>query len=366
MGRQTIRSSHANDPRRQPTIKTLIPYAELIRLHRLGGNLNIFFPCFYGYIITVLTTHPLPSPPKVFGFRLPLMVASAFLLRSMGCAWNDIMDASADRQVERTRSRPMARRAISVPMACFFTAGLFVLWISTLIPLIPDHGHLVVYTLPQILMVLIYPLGKRVSYYAQFWLGITLGWGVFLGAEMAGFDVVTHITKAFGALLEGKYVPIRRLSPLNEPRVHSLGACYAGYVVWSVIYDTIYAFQDVRDDRKAGLKSMAVLLGAKAKPLLAVLSAFQVLIFAYVAVLIRAEQLPDAFHNVLEPRDILKNMWSYFLYAVLGNFVALASIIAKVDLEDPKSCNWWFQHANIWVGVSIGAGLVAQYIFMAL
>ncbi|KAF2187329.1 hypothetical protein K469DRAFT_705022 [Zopfia rhizophila CBS 207.26] len=100
----------------------------------------------------------------------------------MGCAWKNITDADIDRLMERTRSRHMARRASSVPMAHFFAAGFDGGLDCDIDSISPGAGRLGAYAVS-------YPYRKRVSNYAQVWVGNTLGWNVLLGSATAGFDV---------------------------------------------------------------------------------------------------------------------------------------------------------------------------------
>ena len=153
----------------------------------------------------------------------------------------------------RPRLRPMARGAISLPAAYVFTAAQVSVWLAALFLLLPGRWPL--HAAPVLLLVWLYPFAKRVTNYAQIVLGITLGWGVQVGAAVMGLDVLGTDADAERAGLAGVYL-----------------VC----VVWTMILNTVYAHQDVRDDMKAGIKSMAVLWLHWTKALLWVLSFVQI------------------------------------------------------------------------------------------
>jgi 4-hydroxybenzoate polyprenyltransferase len=297
------------------------PYMELMRLHKPVGVLAIFFPYLYGYLYALQVSPGFLSPWEIVG-RLLLLVFSTFILRSLGCAWNDIADAELDAQVERTRSRPMARGAISYPAAYTFNAGLYALWLMTLGPLLPNRHAFGVYITPLTVLVMAYPYMKRITHFAQVELGITLGWGVLIGASAGGVDILA-------------------ITSQKTPKSAALGLwlLYATYLVWTVIYDVVYAFQDVRDDIKAGAMSMAVLLQHRPKQILSVLSMIQIGLLLWVGLTLAGVAV------------------AYHLFAVGLAGMALVTMIQQVDLDDPKSCGKWFKRGTIWIDFAIAAGL---------
>ena len=228
------------------------PYAELMRIHKPVGTMNIFFPYLFGSLFAGRVSDPSIRPRSLLT-HIGALLGAAFILRSAGCTWNDIAGRDLDRLVERTRLRPMARGAISLPAACAFTAVQVGIWLAALSWLLPGRWPL--YAAPLLFFVGLYPFAKRVTNYAQLLLGVTLGWGVLIGAAVVGLDVL------------GTDAGAERLG---------LAGLFLVYVVWTVIHDTVYAHQDVRDDMKAGIKSMAVLWLHWTKALLWVLSIVQV------------------------------------------------------------------------------------------
>ena len=262
----------------------------------------------------------------------------------MGCAWNDIVDMDVDCLVERTKNRPMARRAIPVPLAYCFTAGLLVIWAACIKQLVPQSTSSGSYAIPLVMLVMAYPYAKRVTNYAQVLLGVTVGFGVIFGAAMGNFDVLHMASQAIIAAVNAKDPqPLSNL--LKDSRVLGLVLLYAVCVVWNVITDTVYAFQDVRDDQKLKLKSTAVRYMKRAKSVMSVLAVLQVGLLAKVAALLNGVS------------------WLFMGSAVGGNAVTLFCLVRCVDLNDPKSCGWWFKIASLWIGSTIGVGFILQFIW---
>lgn len=289
-----------------------------MRLNKPVGTMNIFFPYLFGALFAGCVSRPVINPKWLLARSVSLFIA-AFVLRSAGCTWNDIADRDLDRLVERTCSRPMARDAISLRAAYMFTAAQVGIWLAVFSQLLPELW--IPYAAPLLFLVWLYPFAKRVTDYAQVVLGITLGWGVLVGAAVVGRDASASDT----------YVEWQGLASL-----------YLVYVVWAVIHDTVYAHQDLRDDLTAGIRSMAVRFLRRTKALLWALAAVQIGLLGAVGLLMRS------------------GMW-YYLGAVGGNAVILYNMILRVKLSDPQDCLWWFQTGSLLVGGSIVAGLWGEY-----
>ena len=143
---------------------------------------------------------------------------------------NDLWDRRLDRQVERTAARPLSAGTISVMQALVFLALLCLVGLAELLQLPVTAVMAGIAALP---LVVLYPLAKRVTWWPQAVLGLTFSWGVPLGWTAASAAI-----------------------PPAE-----LLFVYAGSVAWVFGYDTIYAVQDMADDRKVGVKSSALGLG---------------------------------------------------------------------------------------------------------
>ena len=163
-------------------------------------------------------------------YLMVLFLIGAVTMRAAGCVVNDLWDRRLDQKVERTAARPLAAGIISVPAAMLFLAFLGLIGLAVLVQL-PKLAILTgIAALP---LVVLHPLAKRVTWWPQAVLGLTFSWGVPLGW-----------TAATAAL----------------PPVE-VGLIYAGTVCWVFGYDTIYAVQDMKDDRIVGVKSSALGLG---------------------------------------------------------------------------------------------------------
>ena len=214
----------------------------------------------------------------------------------------------------------MISDAVSLRAEYLFTAVQVGVWVSILSQLLPDRW--LSNAAPLLFLVWLYPFTKCVTDYAQVMLGITLGWGVPINAAVLGIDVWNLST-------DGEW--------------DGLAGLYLVYVTWAIIHDTVYAHQDVRDDLKAGIKSIAVRLLHRTKALLWVLAVVHVGLLGWIGARMQAD------------------MW-YYLGAIGGNTLVLVSVISQVNLSDPQDCLSWFQAGSLLIGASIVAGLWGEYI----
>jgi 4-hydroxybenzoate polyprenyltransferase len=329
-----------------------MPFVELARFDRPVGIPIIVYPFLYGFLFAVLTRNPVPGPSYILSFRLPLLLVSGTLLRALGCVWNDIIDIDFDRQVKRTRHRPLARGAISVVVAGNFFGWLLVAWIIALLPLFPDRQRLVIYMVPLLSMVIIYPFMKRATHFPQAFLGITLGWGVLMGAAMADTDPLGDMSCTWRQDCR---------QTVSDPQVRGLFTLYGCYILWTLIYDTVYAFQDVKDDLNAGVKSMAVRLNRHPRSCLLLLAA------------VKSAGLGSAGYDLAQATSgyqqhflgTLMTIWPYTVVTMIIGSCSLGIMIAKVDLQDPRSCGFWFKAGSILVGSSTALGLGLLYLLQA-
>jgi 4-hydroxybenzoate polyprenyltransferase len=203
----------------QPSRLSLI--AELIRLPNQTGTLLLMMPTWWAL---VLASHGRPDPILIVIFSL-----GSFLMRSAGVILNDAADRRLDREVERTRMRPLASGRL--PMGTALAVLLVLLAIAGNLLLLLDR--LALFLSPvAVLLAAAYPFAKRILPLPQAVLGVAFGWGVVMAWAAAR-----------GAL---------------EPQAWLL---FAATIAWAVAYDTIYALQDQADDRRAGIKSSAILFG---------------------------------------------------------------------------------------------------------
>lgn len=201
------------------------PYTRLARLDRPVGVWLTLFPC---WAALTQSARGIPDVQTLVVFTL-----GAALMRSAGSTINDIADRKFDGHVERTRFRPLANGQIGMPHAFVFLAVQLALAASLLVLLTPYTRLIAVCVLP---LVFIYPLCKRFTHWPQAILGAAFNWGMLMAwTEIAGCIPA-------GAVL-----------------------MWTGAIAWQIGYDTVYAYVDVKDDTRLGLKSTAILFGQYGK-----------------------------------------------------------------------------------------------------
>jgi 4-hydroxybenzoate polyprenyltransferase len=207
------------------------PYINVMRLDRPVGVYLLFLPCLFG-LLAGYSINPIPLF-QLFYF-IALCAIGSIIMRGAGCIINDLWDQNIDQQVERTRLRPIASGALSIPNALVF---LVILLAIGLVILLQFSMPSIVIGFISMIPVILYPLAKRVTWYPQLALGITFNIGVLI----AGASVVTSSN-----ILD--YLP--------------LALIYLGTIFWTFGYDTVYASQDIEDDARIGVKSSALKFGA--------------------------------------------------------------------------------------------------------
>ncbi|KAK0517142.1 hypothetical protein JMJ35_000297 [Cladonia borealis] len=254
-----------------------------------------------------------------------LILGGSFFLSNAIYIWNDWFDAPLDALVERIGNRPIPRGAVSPFDAAVFTttqvvgAALFLPYLST------SAAQSAIYALPGIIS---YPWAKRHIDFPQAVLGFCMGWGVIMGSVAIGIKPVAM--GVFGSC--------------PKPRAEYSTMClFSADAVWPMIYDTIYARQDLKEELKVGIKSLAVLYGDRTKVLLWQLLTLMITLL-FTSGWLGAMGVP------------------YFLVTVGGATMSIRLMIVRVDLDDTKSCWWWFSDGFWIVGGPIAGGLLAEYI----
>ena len=204
------------------------PYAALIRLDRPVGTYLAFLPALMGLNLALL--YDSGSGFVDWLLLAGILFAGAWLMRSAGCIWNDWLDRDLDKNVARTRNRPIASGQISAQAALLFLVILLMLALILVLFLPPQVFWAALLILPGILL---YPMMKRWIDAPQLWLGITFNAGVWVA-----------------------WLAVHGTDSLIPPLL-----LYIGCVFWTLGYDTVYALQDLEDDEKTGIRSMARLLG---------------------------------------------------------------------------------------------------------
>ena len=201
----------------------LRPYASLMRVDRPIGTWLLFWPCAWGVAL---------AGGRMLGLYAALAVG-AFVMRSAGCVYNDIVDRDLDGQVERTKLRPLASGRVSLRAAWVLAIGLSLIGLIVLLDLKPVAQ---IVALASLALVAVYPFMKRITWWPQAWLGLVFSWGA-----LVGWTAVTG-TLGWPAIL-----------------------LWAGSVMWVIGYDTLYAIQDIEDDALVGVKSSARRMGGNVR-----------------------------------------------------------------------------------------------------
>ncbi len=226
----------------------LRPWLKLGRFDRPAGIWLLMLPGWQGIALAAIGQDRWPDPALLIAF-----FAGAALMRAAGCAYNDIVDRDIDAKVARTALRPIPSGQISVRQAWAFLIGCSLVALLILVCLNPWAGLLGVASLG---LVAAYPFMKRITWWPQAWLGLTFNWGALMGFAAANGGAPLWRWVASG-------LPLDSLSLGNGLSI-AAGLLYAGGVLWTLGYDTIYAVQDLEDDALAGVKSSARRLGAGA------------------------------------------------------------------------------------------------------
>ena len=197
-------------------------FIELTRLKKPIGFMLLFWPCAWG----LTSAYDFSNDFKNYFFYLILFFLGAVLMRSAGCIVNDILDKEYDKKVERTQNRPIASNNISVKVGILYSATLCFL---ALLVLLNFNKITIILALGSMPLAFTYPLMKRFTYWPQLFLGITFNYGLILG-----WTAITGQINLIPVLL------------------------YFGAIFWTLGYDTIYGYQDIKDDEIIGLKSTSI------------------------------------------------------------------------------------------------------------
>jgi 4-hydroxybenzoate polyprenyltransferase len=284
------------------------PYLRLSRFDRPIGSWLLLMPCWWSAAIAAGMTGDLGQLPLI----LVLFFIGAFVMRGAGCTWNDITDRDLDARVERTRSRPIPAGQVSVPQAAVF---LVIQALIGLAVLLQFNRFAVMTGIASLIIVAVYPFMKRITWWPQIVLGLAFSWGALMG-----FAVI-----------------LGRIDPTAL-------VLYAGSIAWVIGYDTIYAHQDAEDDALIGVKSTALLFGARTHRAL--------VIFYGLAVVLIGTALALA-----------GTRWPAWIG--LAAFAAhLVWQIRRLEISDPALCLRLFK-SNRDAGLLLFAGLLVDAVMRA-
>jgi 4-hydroxybenzoate polyprenyltransferase len=272
-------------------MKQLNLFIELTRLKKPIGFMLLFWPCAWGLTLAYDFSNSLNN----YFFYLFLFFMGSVLMCSAGCIVNDISDKEFDKKVERTKNRPIASGNVSVKLGLFYT---IILCSIAFLVLINFNNLTIILALGSMPLAFTYPLMKRFTYWPQLFLGITFNYGLVLG----------------WTAIQGE---------INAVAI----IFYFGAIFWTLGYDTIYGFQDIKDDEIIGVKSTSIKF--KKKPKLFLTTCYLLFLISLILV-----------------SFIMKlNSMSYFFILISAVHLFFFQIY-NFNYQDPKTCLKIFKSNN--------------------
>jgi len=203
-------------------MKQINLFIELTRLKKPIGFMLLFWPCTWGLTLAYDFSNNL----NYYFFYLSLFFLGSVLMRSAGCIVNDILDKEFDKKVSRTKNRPIASGKMSIKLGLTY---VIFLCFTALLVLLNFNAYTIILALGSMPLAFSYPLMKRYTYWPQLFLGITFNYGLILGWVCIANQI--------------ELVPI---------------ILYTGAIFWTLGFDTIYGYQDIKDDEIIGVKSTSI------------------------------------------------------------------------------------------------------------
>ena len=278
-------------------------FNDLIRLKKPIGFMLLFWPCAWGLTIA----YDFSNSFKNYFFYLLLFFLGAVLMRSAGCIVNDILDKEFDKKVERTKNRPITSNKISIKLGVFYSITLCFL---ALLVLLNFNKITIILALGSMPLAFTYPLMKRFTYWPQLFLGITFNYGLILGWTAINGEI--------------------NLLPI---------LFYFGAIFWTLGYDTVYGYQDLKDDEIIGLKSTSIKF--KNNPIKFLIMCYAVFLFTILMI------------------GLLMDLNKIFYLIYLIIFFQMSYFqIKKLNIENKLICLKIFK-SNNFLGLLVFLGLVA-------
>ena len=267
-------------------------FLELTRLKRPIGYMLLFWPCAWGLTLAFDFSNNL----LIYLFYLFLFFLGSVLMRSAGCVMNDIVDRKFDRNVERTKNRPLASGEVSIRVALIY---VIILCFLAFLVLINFNYFTILLALASMPFAFTYPLMKRYTYWPQLFLGFTFNYGLILGwvsinSEVNLVAIIFYLVAIF---------------------------CTLGY-------DTIYGFQDIKDDEIIGLKSTSIKFKSNPR------------IFLNLCYLI-------FFISIIIIGILMELNKYYFLFLFIIFFQLFFFQLKKLNIQMPNSCLMIFKSNNL-------------------
>ena len=287
-------------------MKHLNLFIELTRLNKPIGYMLLFWPCVWGLTLV----YDFNSEINTYFKYLIFFLLGSILMRSAGCIVNDITDKKFDQKVERTKNRPIASEKISIKLALLYA---LVLCFCAFLILINFNLFTIVLALASMPFAFSYPLMKRFTYWPQLFLGITFNYGLVL----AWISINNSIS----------------LTPI---------LFYIGAIFWTLGYDTIYGYQDIKDDEIIGIKSTSIKFKNNPKTFLTLCYSFLLISLILIGALMSFSNIfylfliipfchlffyQINFLNINKPEDCLKIFKSN---NILGLIVCMNILVGKL------------------------------------
>ena len=267
-------------------------FIDLTRLKKPIGFMLLFWPCAWGLTLA----YDFSSNLKIYFFYLILFFLGSVLMRSAGCIVNDILDKEFDAKVFRTKNRPIASGKISIRLSILYSLLLCFL---ALLVLLNFNLFTIFLALGSMPLAFTYPLMKRFTYWPQLFLGITFNYGLILGWTAIKGEI--------------NIIPI---------------IFYLGAIFWTLGYDTIYGYQDIKDDEIIGLRSTSIKFKNNAQTFL--LSCYLIMISFFV--------IGGIYMNFNKV---------YFILSIILIFHLLFYQIKVFNLKNPSECLKVFKSNNL-------------------
>jgi len=267
-------------------------FIELTRLKKPIGYMLLFWPCSWGLTLAYDFTGAI----NVFLIYLILFFTGSVLMRSAGCVVNDIVDRNFDKKVSRTKNRPIASGKVNLFQGLLYSVVLCAIAFTVLIQF---NLLTIILAMGSMPLAFTYPLMKRYTYWPQLYLGITFNYGVILGW--------TSITNELNLL----------------PVIFFIGAIF-----WTLAYDTIYGFQDIKDDEIIGLRSTSIKFKHNPYLFLKICYLFFLLSLIIIGLISKFKLI-------------------YFLFLILVSLHMFYFQISKLDIRKEESCLKIFKTNNL-------------------
>lgn len=285
-------------------LQKLYYLVELTRLRKPTGYLLLFFPCVFGSLIALKDYQDL--------VYIIVYFVGSIIMRSAGCIINDLTDIEIDKKVDRTKARPLAAGHISKVEALFFLLMLLLLAFPILSFLSTKSVQIALFSLP---LIILYPWMKRITFWPQLFLGITFNLGILIAYTNITNDLTGEILLA-----------------------------YIGCIFWTLAYDSIYAFMDIKDDKLTGVKSSAIVIEKYN---------YRIFLFGFYAIFFVL--IGISAYLVYYPLWII-------IIAIISSLMISLWLISSLDIKNRENCMHRF-NANNYLGLFWSMILLSKLLF---